>query len=862
MERKSVRASIVHKLVNDHASNSGVPAKMLNSIRLNGVSFRDLDVIGADAWTYDNEFVHLRWNTPFAPAEQRIVRLEYTVVSPLGGLYFNVPDENYPDRPLHAITDHEPERARYWLACTDHSAVRSLLTFSLRAPSHMEAIANGAPTGQHEHNDGSRTSSWALDIVCPSYLICVAVGLFEVVTVEPVNGVPVSYYAPLGAAHRDMHALFDTTPAMMRFLPKLLDMEFPWPTYRQVCSPFVGGAMENMTLVTWDIKGLMDDNYAKDTQIRMAHDLTNVHEMAHTYFGDLVTIRSYADIWLKESWATYCEAAWLEKTASKEALHSELLYWADSYISETEDYMHPIVTNKFEVPVALFDSHTYPGGAWRLHMLRQLLGEDAFWRGVRTYLKVYRTRIVETDQFRRCLEDASGLNLTRFFDQWIFSNGFPAFKGDYTFCAEKRQVEITCEQTQVDPSQSIPLFDCILTVEIIDSDGKAHRQNMDFSSEGNHARSSVVIPLGNALPCVIRVDPDCTLLFTMDMNPGEGVLGNTAKSAEGVIPRVWAYRELIKIGGASALQKVHEAVVAEPFYEVRMRVAEALGEAKTPGSRAILIAMLKKETNASVVHDIVVALSVRDKDNRAALLGFLQGKDLPYRAHAAALESLAAQCDPADDNFLLEAAQDSSKIGQHAIVRSGALRALGQSRSPKAFAFLLDALTLGKQPELARSAVVKGIRISAPWQEAHGITKATSTLVSHLKDPALDVRLACIAALTDPAIAAWNAIPTILSTRCMYDHIEWPAVYQMISKLRSGVADGPNAGSAQLLALAKSVEVLEDKIRSREQKDEDREEEEEQQLQKAVKDSQVQDGFGVPTLEGPVRSEREGWVLV
>jgi aminopeptidase N len=122
--------------------------------------------------------------------------------------------------------------------------------------------------------------------------------------------------------------------------------------------------------------------------------------------------------WLKEGWATYIEAVWCEENISEDEMRYQMLDNAKAYIKETNSkYMRPIVTRVYDSSWAMFDRHTYPGGAWRLHMLRHLLGDESFWAGVRKYVKDYSGKTVETEDFRKYLEDASGLNLNKFFDQ-------------------------------------------------------------------------------------------------------------------------------------------------------------------------------------------------------------------------------------------------------------------------------------------------------------------------------------------------------------------------------------------------------------------------------------------------------------
>jgi aminopeptidase N len=173
----------------------------------------------------------------------------------------------------------------------------------------MIALANGSFLKETtDTTNGMKTTYWHLtDYLCPSYLICVAVGEFERVVDSSVDGIPVEYYAPKGYPPEDIRRAFEKTPSMIKWLQKKLDSKFPWPKYFQIASPGIGGgAMENISLVTWSHRFIMDEVWAKEFKLPM--DTVNIHEMAHTYFGDLIVIRHFDQVWLKESWATYMES--------------------------------------------------------------------------------------------------------------------------------------------------------------------------------------------------------------------------------------------------------------------------------------------------------------------------------------------------------------------------------------------------------------------------------------------------------------------------------------------------------------------------------------------------------------------------
>jgi aminopeptidase N len=215
----------------------------------------------------------------------------------------------------------------------------------------------------------------------------------------------------------------------------------------------------------------------------------------------------------------------------------------------------------------MFDHHTYPGGAWRIHMLRKRMGDEAFWSGVQTYVERFAKKTVQTSDFQNCLEEASGLNLTRFFDEWIYSKGYPKLKGQYNY--EANRVKITLTQTQIDEAAQVPLFGFDLDVEVVTKAGKKVKTVVNFDQRDT-VTAVVDLPEGDK-PSQVCVDPEGKVLFTLEMpSVDRDILIETAKESESLVNRIWAYGELIADGSRPALKAVNELLEQEPYHGVRI----------------------------------------------------------------------------------------------------------------------------------------------------------------------------------------------------------------------------------------------------------------------------------------------------
>ena len=220
-----------HTFVNQHDWQVRSPP-----VSINAVGFLNVQITGdVSSWDYNGSLITIHWETPFAPLEARSLSISYKVVRPVAGLYFDVPSPEYPNRVLHAITDNETERCRYWLPCIDFPAVRTTLSFSLTAPSNMKAFANGTLLSETLANN-LVTTEYRCETPCPSYLICLAVGEFVTISDQTVNNMPIRYIAPKSMPVEHLSRSFGKTPDMVRWIEKKLDYSFPWPKYDQIGS--------------------------------------------------------------------------------------------------------------------------------------------------------------------------------------------------------------------------------------------------------------------------------------------------------------------------------------------------------------------------------------------------------------------------------------------------------------------------------------------------------------------------------------------------------------------------------------------------------------------------------------------------
>ncbi|KAJ3030262.1 UNVERIFIED_CONTAM: hypothetical protein HDU68_009659 [Siphonaria sp. JEL0065] len=761
LKARTVQAQVAITLTVPASTISATNINRLVELILNAVSLTIEKVVGVDSWNYDGKHLTLRWTKNYTGG---IVVIDYVIEKPIAGLYFHVPNSLVPDRALHVITDHETERARYWLPSVDYPLVRTTLEYTITHSTHHTAVANGAhisTTVSSTDPSISVTIYKLLNHTCPSYLICWAVGDYLSVDDGDVDGIPLKYLCSKDNEYVTKETLLNTfgkTGAMIRWMQKKVGLKFPWEKYYQIISPKIeGGAMENISLVTYKDVFLVNENLGKDGW-QKAVDGVNVHEMAHTYFGDLLTIRHFEHAWLKESWATYMDYCWSEDHYSHEEARYDSFLNQENYIHETSSYVRPIVCRTYDSSWDMFDGHTYPGGAFRIHMLRHILGDDTFWAAIKNYVNTYNGRFVETEDFKRALENESGLNLTKFFDQWIYGRGFPKIKADYFYDAEKKIVQITLEQTQADKDLEIPaVFEVTLEVDVIDTDGKIHPTEVVFNDSTGPKVIAFVV-LGDAKPDIVEVDARGKVLHTLDFNPGEAILEATAKRGRDVQSRIRAYRQLIKNGSITALKKVSSAIHQEQFFGVRQQVYSALGESKLQSSVDILANALLVEKDPQALRSLALASSAKDARIREGLISLLTTRpdsQLSGRTRRFAYTNLGRQRHPEDAVFLIKAAANPENNDLHGLTLAGIITGLGFHRSRETFNELVR-LVFDHTPEGARRipesvhvVAVDAIASSLVWQDNAILRREVAEKLAELAraDPAHRVQKAAIRAL-------------------------------------------------------------------------------------------------------------------
>lgn len=677
------------------------------------------------------------------PAGRELETVVHYHCRPRRGLYFNQPEAAYPDRPAQIWTQGQAEDSPYYFPCVDYPGEKYTTEVLVTVPDGWFALSNGTEVGAQEDRRRRRTTyHWRQDRPHPAYLVTVVAGIFAAVEEDAAaaGGVPVAYYGPHGTEQQLRNA-FGRTPDMIRFFSDHIGVPYPWTKYATVAvGDFIFGGMENTSATTMTDTLLHDDRAHPD--MRDPADSITAHELAHQWFGDLVTCREWAHGWLNESFATYGDVLYTEHARGWDAARYQLYQNARLYRQEdAESYRRPLVQQRYTEPIDIFDRHLYERGSVVLDMLRTNLGDEGWRQALRHYVTRHAERDAVTADLQRAVEEATGRNMDWFFDQWVWKGGHPEFRATYQWDEEHHLATVRLEQTQpTDDPLTTAAFRTPLSIAFME--GERLQTRAVEVTEREHA---FVFPLARR-PRFVAIDPGNRVLKTLEFDPGEEMRRAQLTDDPQLMGRIEAAGALATSASPSAVEALAAVLADADAPEIlRAEVASALGTVGTEAARDALVAAASAEPSRVRRH-VAAALGTFPADETAAraLWRLLSRRgDASYYVQSQAAAALGAtrteealRCLP---GILGRAAHND-------VITAGALTGLGQTRDARALPPLLDHTRWGVHQN-ARRAAVDALGVLGPHLEAADRLRVRERLEELLDDGWLRVQLAAVGAL-------------------------------------------------------------------------------------------------------------------
>ncbi|HEX4951732.1 MAG TPA: M1 family aminopeptidase [Blastocatellia bacterium] len=699
--------------------------------------------------------------------EEVMIEIAYSC-RPRKGLFFVQPDEAYPQKPYQIWSQGQTEDAHWWFPCADTPHQKMTTELLATVDEKYFALSNGALVGSTGNQaNGTITYHWRQEQPHPAYLITVVIGEYELLQ-QRLQGLPVEYYVYADRAEQG-HKLFQRTPEMLEFFAEKFGYPYPFAKYAQILvDDFLFGAMENTSATTMTDRCLLDAR----AELDLNYEDIVAHELAHHWWGDLVTCKHWTEIWLNESFATYSEYLWREHTRGSDEARFVLFQDFLTYLNEDcSSHRRPILFHRYRYSEELMDRHAYEKGACVLHMLRHVLGDEAFFRSMGRYLRKFAFGVAETNDLKTAIEEVTGRNLHWFFDQWIYGAGYPELEIAYEWQREQKMLRLSVKQVQKadEDDEVVEAFRFPVEIEIVTAEHEAiieADRHTSFHVWVEKAEQEFYFPC-ETKPRMVVFDKGHRVFKLLRFPKSQQELRYQLEHDEDMLGCARAARELSAYKTDDTQQALQAVLRGNDFRAVRMAAAISLGELNSDDARRALREAYITCTDSHVRRTVVWALG-SDTKATESLLQFLReviANDPSYFVQAAAVRALGHLSAKAEGNAVYDAINTALAHGSwQEAVRASVFHTFKYAKEKRAVDLAIKHSQYG-EPIAVRVAAIGAL--GAIGKELHK-DKADDKIVDHLlellEDKAIRARVAAVRALgkvgNDHALPALQAAQT------------------------------------------------------------------------------------------------------
>ena len=604
-------------------------------------------------YKYDGQKLFIQLNKTYTNKEKYTVYVEYTAkpnelkvqgsaaITDAKGLYFINPKGEEKNKPTQIWTQGETEATSVWCPTIDNPGQKTTQEIMMTVPAKYVTLSNGKLVSQKNNPDGTRTDHWKMDLPHAPYLFFMGVGDYAVIK-DNYKGKEISYYvekeyAPVAKK------IFGHTPEMMAFFGKVTGIEYPWVKYAQIVGrDYVSGAMENTTATLHqesaqqDARELVDGNRWEDVI---------AHELFHHWFGDYVTTESWSNLTLNESFADYSETLWNEYKYGKDAGAAASYSAMEGYLANPENASKNLVRFHYHDKEDMFDAVSYQKGGRILHMLRNYLGDSAFFKSLNKYLTENRFKAAEAHQLRLAFEEISGKDLNWFFNQWYFGSGHPKLEITYNYNDAAGTATVYVKQNQ----DGDKVFQLPMAIDVYEGGKKTRYQVMVKNNIDSFQFSY------KKRPDLINVDADKVLLAEKKDNKTLEQFAYQYKHAGNYLDRREAIEFAAEQQGNAVAQSILMQAMKDPYHGLRSLALQSLdlknSTIKTSAEKTIA-ELAAKDPKSTVRARAIEILASYDNDAYTTI--FKAGlNDSSYSVAGASLSAIMER----DNTAAVEAAK-------------------------------------------------------------------------------------------------------------------------------------------------------------------------------------------------------------
>lgn len=586
-------------------------------------------------YSYDGMQVNIKLDKTYVGDEKYTLYFDYVskpndlkvkgsdAITDAKGLYFINPKGQEKNKPTQIWTQGETEANSVWMVTVDKPNQKSTQELAMTVPAKYVTLSNGLKISEKKNADGTRTDTWKMDLPHAPYLFFMGVGDFAI-TKDTYKGKEVSYYTE---RNQEQYArkVFGNTPEMIKFFSEKLGVDYPWQKYAQMVGrDYVSGAMENTTATLHQESAYQNSRQLADGN---AWEETIAHELFHQWFGDLVTAESWSNLTVNESFANYSEYLWNEYKYGADAAYEHNLQDMQGYLqsgSESKDLVRYHYADKEQ----MFDAVSYNKGGRILNMLRNYVGDDAFFKSLNNYLTTNKFKAGEAGQLRLAFEETTGKDMNWFFNQWYYGSGHPKLKIDYLYDDTAGKASVIIEQTQ----KTGKLFKLPMAIDVYTG---TERKRYNVVAEN---KTDTFFFNYTKKPDLINVDADKLLLAEKTDNKTEANFITQFKNARNYMDR----KEALDFFGKKTMPELAKGL-SDKYTGLKILTMQKLATSPYKADAVVLeqIEGLAKSENKKVKS---AAISYLVKNGNAKYLSIYQSavNDSSYSVAGAALKGLVA----------------------------------------------------------------------------------------------------------------------------------------------------------------------------------------------------------------------------
>ncbi len=648
------------------------------------------------------------------------ISIDYEAFPKLG-CFFVQPDSVYPEKHVQAWTQGEQMHNQHWVPLYDYPNDKSTFECILTVDTPYVAVSNGALI-DIKKSAGKRTYHWSESAPMVSYLISFVAGEFKEIK-DNSSSVPVSYWVYPEHNREDALRSFGHTPEMIELFNEYTALPYPFEKYDQIIvEDFMWGGMENITLSHMTDRTM----HPESAQPNHSSEWLVAHELAHQWYGDLITTRNWANIWLNEGITSFMELIWAEHKYGI----SEKEYYRYREVRSVKhaDYSKkPMVFYHYEDSNDLFDANVYAKGAVVMNMLQKILGKEPFQKGLQFYTMENAYKNVESYDLKKAFEETTGKNLYWFFDQWMYTPGLPELTVKHRYDKKKKGTIISVEQTQDTTTSSI--FRLPFTVLI--DDGTINR----FNDELTKTKQDFFFP--SKEPDMVVFDEGFQIPKFMKHKKSNEELTHQLFHAPNVNDKIWAAEEMgRKKTGSNNIKALFHSMESDDFWGVRKEAATALSNLKLKGKETQIMHLYHQETDARVKSEVLRLLKNSKGDEITQFLTEIIKSDFNDYVVRSAVQSLSG----VNEDALMKNLEFILKRESHNdIVRKAGINQLSSLKSDSNFQKLVQLASYGGTSWNSRTTAVRGLE---KYVKDH--PEVLENMIQFLEDPNYRIRWAAI----------------------------------------------------------------------------------------------------------------------